>query len=71
MSPKLLAGFFTNGEFSYKKCLVWTGIAIVVVLALVFIGHCLLKRSERNSEKFRLTKQVNMLREHAMNMIKI
>lgn len=48
-------------EFDYKACLIWVAIAVVCVFGVLHVGKMLFRRSEMNSEKFRLSQQSSLL----------
>lgn len=50
-----------NDEFDYKACLIWVAIAVIGVFGVAHVGKILFRRSELNSEKFRLSQQSSLL----------
>lgn len=52
-----------SNEFDFKACLIWTVIAVVVVIGLIRLIKCGLDRSERRSERFRITQQEKVMKD--------
>lgn len=57
---KLLKQMLEN-EFGYKALLIWTAIAVIFVFGTVHIGKIILKKSEKRSERYRLSQQVSLI----------
>lgn len=50
-----------DNEFDYKACLIWTAVGVIAVFSLVHLGKVFFARSEKDSEKYRLSQQVGLL----------
>lgn len=50
-----------ENEFGFKACLMWTAIAVFVVFGIVHMGRVILKKSEKGSERYRLSQQVSLI----------
>lgn len=50
-----------ENEFGYKACLIWTAIAVFAVFGAVHIGKIYMKKSEKKSERYRLSQQVSLI----------
>ncbi|XP_031629140.1 carboxypeptidase N subunit 2-like [Contarinia nasturtii] len=52
-----------NEEFDYKACLLWTVVAVFLVIGLVRVGKYCLERSEKKSERYRIVQQEKVLKD--------
>lgn len=50
-----------ENEFGYKACLIWTAIAVFFVFGVVHMGKIFLKKSEKRSERYRISQQVSLI----------
>lgn len=48
-------------DFDFRACLIWTVISLVIVYGIVQIGKFLSKKSERQSEQWRISQQVSLI----------
>lgn len=60
--PKAFSELLSN-EFDFKACLIWTVIAVFVVIGVVRLIKCCLDRSERRSERYRITQQEKVMKD--------
>lgn len=52
-----------SDEFDYKACLLWTVVAVCLVIGLVRLGKYCLKKSEKKSERYRMVQQEKVLKD--------
>lgn len=52
-----------SNEFDYKACLLWIIIAVSLVLGLVRLGKYCFERSERRSERYRISQREKVMKE--------
>lgn len=52
-----------SNEFDFKACLIWTIIAVIVVIGLVRLIKCCLDKSEQRSERYRITQQEKVMKD--------
>lgn len=50
-------------EFDYKACLLWTVVAVFLVIGFVRLGKYCLDRSEKKSERYRIVQQEKVLKD--------
>lgn len=50
-----------ENEFGYKACLIWTAIAVLIVFGGVHFGKIMLRKSERRSERYRMSQQISLI----------